>query len=236
MYAAGTNGSGQTIGIIGEFNLDLTVTAAYRNLFGLPADTTQVVIDGEDPGTGPVFGGIISTGITLIGAIGTINLEEELSPNALGYLSAEISGAVAPKAIVNYYIAGGTPFQNVVQLAAMRAVEDNQASVLSVNYGLCEEVLGPGGNQFWSSVWEQAAAQGQTVLVATGDEGPAACGAEISVNGQITSLGLSVNGVASTPWNVAVGGTDFFYSDYAPGGARAANDWNAQRMMGILAR
>ena len=229
-YQAGTNGAGQTIGIIGEFNLDLTVTAAYRNLFGLPADTTQVVIDGEDPGTGSVYGGIISTGITLTGTAATfdiINLDEDLSPNTQGYLGVEIGGAVAPKAIVNYYIAGGTPFQNVVQLAALRAVEDNQASVLSVTYGMCEELLTPSGNQFWSSLWEQAAAQGQTVLVASGDEGPAACGLGVLVNEQLTVLGLSVNGVASTPWNVAVGGTDFFYSDYATGGASATNDWNA---------
>jgi len=227
LYTAGTNGAGQTIGIIGEFNLDLTVTAAYRNLFGLPADNTQVVIDGEDPGAGSLFGGIV-TGVTIVtGTVGVISIDDELSPNAEGYLSAEISGAVAPKAIVNYYIAGGTPFQSVVQLAALRAVEDNQASVLSVTYGLCEELLGPGGNQFWSALWEQAAAQGQTVLVASGEQGPAACDVEVSVNGQLTFLGLSVNGVASTPWDVAVGGTDFFYSDYATGGASAANDWSA---------
>jgi subtilase family serine protease len=36
-----------------------------------------------------------------------------------------------------------------------------------------------------------------------------------------------VNGLASTPWNVAVGGTDFYYADYATGGGSAANLWNA---------
>src|ERR1019366_1023779 len=39
-------------------------------------------------------------------------------------------------------------------------------------------------------------------------------------------LGQAVNGFASTPYNIAVGGTDFYYSDYATGGASAANYWS----------
>jgi hypothetical protein len=210
LYQAGIDGTGQTIGIIGESNLDLTITAAYRRLFGLPSDNTQIIIDGEDPGDGAVT----STGVLL-------------SPNSLGYLEAEISGAVAPKATVNFYIAGGAPFQNVLMLAAIRAVEDNQAAVLSVSYGECEQLLGPSRDLFWATLWEQAAAQGQTVLVTSGDQGPSSCGAAIDANGQITYLGLSVNGIASTPWDVAVGATDFYYSDYATGGASVANAWNS---------
>jgi Pro-kumamolisin, activation domain/Bacterial Ig-like domain (group 3) len=209
LYQAGTNGAGQTIGIIGEYNLDLTLTGAYRTLFGLSSDNTQVVIDGEDPGDS------------------LSPLELILTTSTEGYLDVEVSGAVAPKATVNYYIATGTQFQNLISLAAMRAIEDNQASVLAVTFGQCEQLLGPDGNQLWSSLWEQAAAQGQTVLVASGYEGPTSCGELASANGQITYLGLSVNGVASTPWDVAVGGTDFYYSDYATGGISATNDWNA---------
>jgi subtilase family serine protease len=208
VYQAGTDGTGETIGIIGEYNLDLTLTAAFRKLFGLPGDNTQVVIDGEDPGVGAPL--------------------VLLSPEAEGFLDVEVSGAVAPKATVNYYIAGGTYFQSTVVLAAMRAVEDNQAGVLSVAYGECEQLLGTPGNLFWAGLWEQAAAQGQTVLVASGDYGPNACPIGfVSSTGQITYTGLSVNGLASTPWNVAVGGTDFYYSDYATGGASAATLWNS---------
>lgn len=222
VYQAGTDGTGQTIGIIGQTNIDLTVTAAYRKLFGLTGGSTQVVIDGEDPGSGSSLGTVTSVG-------GFVGIDEILdSAVEEAYLGVELSGAVAPKATVNYYIASGTQLQNVLALAAMRAIEDNQASVLSVTNEQCEQLLGPSGNQLWASLWEQAAAQGQTVVVTSGGGGPASCGiTAIEVNGQPTFLGKSVNGIASTPWNVAVGATDFYYSDYATGGASAANDWNA---------
>ncbi len=55
LYGAGINGSGQTIGIINDSNIDLGLVAAYRKLYGLDADSSspnlpQVIIDGEDPG------------------------------------------------------------------------------------------------------------------------------------------------------------------------------------------
>ncbi len=192
LYAAGLDGTGQTIGIINESNVDVSLVSAYQQLFGLPNNPTQVVIDGQDPGT-------------LAG------------PDVEAYLDVEVSGSVAPKATVNLYISDGGNLQDPVSLAAIRAVEDNQASVLSVSFGNCEPFLGNAGNQFWAALWEQAAAQGQTVLVASGDAGP------------LCFFGYSsptVSGIASTPWNVAVGGTDFYYSDYATGGASAGSLWN----------
>jgi hypothetical protein len=72
-------------------------------------------------------------------------------------------------------------------------------------------------------LWEEAAAQGQTVLVSAGDSGSAACDAA----GLFPAAeGIAVSGLSSTPWNVSVGGTDFYYSDYATGAASATNDWN----------
>lgn len=190
LYQAGLDGTGQTVGIINESNIDISLVSAYQQLFGLTNNSTQVVIDGQDPGQ---LGG----------------------PDVEAYLDVEVSGSVAPKATVNLYIADGGNLQDPLALAAIRAVEDNQASVLSVSFGNCEPFLGNAGNQFWAALWEQAAAQGQTVLVASGDSGPA-CGGGFPY----------VSGIASTPWNVAVGGTDFYYSDYATGGASALTLWN----------
>ncbi len=197
LYQSAVTGSGQTIGIINESNIDLSLVAAYQQLFGLSSQTPQIVIDGDDPGTNDAI--------------------------TEAYLDVEVSSAMAPGATVNLYISNGSDFQDPVSLAALRAVEDNQASVLSVSFGSCELGLGNSGNQFWSSLWEEAAAQGQTVVVASGDSGPAGCdpGSEFPA-----LLGFAVNGLASTPWNIAVGGTDFYYSDYASGGQSAQNDWN----------
>jgi hypothetical protein len=193
LYQAGVNGAGETIGILNESNIDISLVEAYQQLFNLPSNPPQVVIDGDDPGT-----------------------IEDIAPEA--YLDVELSGAVAPNATVNLYISNGSALQDPLNLAALRAIEDNQASVLSVSFGEWEAFLGEAGNQLWAGLWEQAAAQGQTVLVSAGDYGPEASWPYFSV--------LSVSGLASTPWNVAVGGTDFYYSDYASGAPSTATLWN----------
>jgi hypothetical protein len=201
LYNAGTNGAGVTIGLIGASNVDPTVVAAYRALFGLPPSALNVVIDGEDPGEN---GALIES-----------------------YLDVEVSGAVAPGATINLYTAADTSVQSGLDLAALRAVDDDEAAVLSTSYGECEQALGSSENQFWAALWEQAAAQGQTSFVSSGDNGPAICDTDL---GQPAKSGLAVNGFSSTPWNVSVGGTDFYYSTYAgtsaAQNAQLATYWN----------
>lgn len=186
LYAAGITGSGVTIGLIGASNVDPTVVATYRSFFGLPPNPLNVVIDGTDPGENDAVGE--------------------------SYLDVELSGAVAPGATINLYTAADTSVQSGLYLAAQRAVDDDQASVLSTSYGECEQDLGSAGNQFWYSLWEQAAAQGQTSFVSAGDGGPAGC--DDFNNDQPAQYGIAMNGFSSTPWNVSVGGTDFYYSSY----------------------
>src|SRR5208337_3188587 len=62
-------------------------------------------------------------------------------------------------------------------------------------------------NAFYNALWQQAAAEGITVLVAAGDNGAAGC--DNPNSGLPASQGFAVNGAASTPYNVAVGGTQF---------------------------
>lgn len=85
------------------------------------------------------------------------------------------------------------------------------ADVLTTSYGACELELGTTGNQFYNSTWQQAAAEGITVLAATGDSGSAGCDPLPGVTGlpEPAQAGLAVSGVASTPYDTAVGGTDF---------------------------
>lgn len=187
LYSAGTNGTSVTIGIISVTNIDPTLVASYRALFGLPAAPVNVIIDGNDPGVDSVD--VIET-----------------------YLDVEVSGAVAPNATINLYASLGTFVQDGLNLAAQRAVDDDEAAVLSTSYLNCEQELGAAGNQFWAALWEQAAAQGQTSLVASGDGGSAGCDDfDLPAPAQ---YGLAVNGISSTPWNVSIGGTDFYYSSY----------------------
>jgi len=189
LYSAGINGSGVTIGIIGASDVDPAAIANSRSFFGLPPGKLNVVIDGSDPTPGS---GNWATGES--------------------YLDVEVAGAVAPGAIINLYTAADTSVQSGLLLAAQRAVDDDQASVLSTSYGTCEQQLGSSGNQFWTALWEQAAAQGQTSFVSAGDGGSAGCD-NFGIP-QPAQNGLAVNGFSSTAWNISVGGTDFFYSSY----------------------
>src|SRR5207244_6763268 len=78
-------------------------------------------------------------------------------------------------ATINLYTSADSALESGLNLAALRAVDDDQAAVLSTSYGNCEQALGSAGNQFWAAVWEQAAAQGQTSFVSAGDGGSAGC-------------------------------------------------------------
>jgi hypothetical protein len=186
LYAAGITGTGVTIGLIGASNVDPTVVATYRSFFGLPPNPLNVVVDGLDPGENGAF--------------------------VESYLDVEEAGAVAPGATITLYTSAGTSLQSGLYLAAQRAVDDDVAAVLSTSYGTCEQYLGSAGNQFWNALWEQAAAQGQTSFVSAGDGGPAGC--DNFNNPQPAQYGIAMNGFSSTPWNVSVGGTDFYYTSY----------------------
>src|SRR5262249_35532152 len=73
--------------------------------------------------------------------------------------------------------------------------------------GVCESNLGPAGNQFYQLLWQQAAAQGITVVVSAGDNGSAGCDDPNSESA--ATSGIAVSGTASTPYNTSMGGTDF---------------------------
>ena len=51
LYQAGIDGAGQTIAIINESNIDLSLVEDFQKLFGIAGAAPQVVIDGDDPGT-----------------------------------------------------------------------------------------------------------------------------------------------------------------------------------------
>ena len=135
-------------------------------------------------------------------------------------LDVEWAGAVAPGATIDLVIAGSTDTTSGVDLAAAYAIDNQIAPILTYTYGSCEQAMGVSGNAFYNALWQQAAAEGITVLVAAGDNGAAGCDAPSA--GAPATQGFAVNGAASTPYNVAVGGTQF---------ADAANQaayWNSK--------
>jgi Pro-kumamolisin, activation domain/Bacterial Ig-like domain (group 3) len=191
------DGTGQTIAVVGQSNINLADAQQYRAIFGLPVNDPVIVLNGPDPGT-------------------TTADESE------AILDVELAGAMAPKATIKLVVS--EPSQSTatagIDLSALYIIDNNIAGIMSESYGSCEAGLGTAGNAFYNALWEQAAAQGITVLVSSGDNGPAACDDPNSVD--FASNGLAINGIASTPFNVAVGGTDFLYSTANP----SSTYWN----------
>jgi subtilase family serine protease len=198
------DGSGQTIAIPGHTNIKLSDVTAFRGYFGLPVNNPQIVLNGADPGI--------------------ISADEETEAD----LDVEWSGAVARGATVKFVVSKSTRSTDGVDLSNQYIVNNNLASVMSLSFGACEAQLGAAGNAFYNSLWSQAAAQGISVFVAAGDSGSAGCDVPVSYDSkgnnitQPASGGLAVNGLASTPYNVAVGGTEF--NDASGGYWNLSND------------
>ena len=200
---AACNGAGQSIGVIEQTDVckgqsgtspddcngadDLS---AFRTQFGLPAANITYMFGIPsycgDPGV--------------------------LGPHSVGKdegeadLDVQWAGAVAPGAALYFVACASTTNSAGVDLAATYAV-NNLAPTLSsfsVSYGACESDFGS-YNSFYNALWEQAAAQGQTVVISAGDSGDDTCDRGATAG----ASGWNVNGIASTPYNVVTGGTDF---------------------------
>lgn len=121
-------------------------------------------------------------------------------------LDAEWAGAVAPDAAIELASCRDTSTTFADLIAGQNLL--NSASpppIMSDSYGGCELSYGRSGNAAYEHLWQQAAAEGTSVFVAAGDEGAAECDAGL----EYATHGIAVDGTASTPYDVAVGGTDF---------------------------
>jgi pseudomonalisin len=186
------DGTRQTIGIAGRTDIKLSDVASFRSQFGLPANVPQIIVNGRDPGI--------------------VSFSEETEAD----LDVEWAGAVAKGANIALVVSASTSSTDGVDLSNVYLVNNNIAGVISVSFGACEAAMGSAGNAFYNSLWQQAAAQGISVFVAAGDSGSAGC--DPPTPGPAIR-GFAVSGLASTPYNVAVGGSEF--SD-----ANASLYWN----------
>jgi subtilase family serine protease len=190
LWSGGFDGAGQSIAVAGHTNLNPTDITTFRSTFGLSGNNTQIMVNGANPG-------IISS-----------------SEEAEADLDVEWSGAVAKGAAIKFVVSADTNASDGVTLSSAYIVNNNLASAMSLSFGACEASMGT-ENPFFNNLWSQAAAEGISVFVAAGDSGSAGCDAPQTTNAKgvntttPASQGFAVNGLASTPYNVAVGGTEF---------------------------
>jgi pro-kumamolisin-like protein/Big-like domain-containing protein len=189
LYTAGFNGTGQSIAIIGQSTVSATDLSNFRSAAGLAAKTPQYVLY---PST--------SIATRCAGDEGESDLD------------LEWSNGVASNANVIFVYAGLGPGDtcasrnNSVWNALQDAVDTNIAPVISTSYGFCESGLGLSFTDTVQGWAQQANAQGQTIMAASGDDGAADCDFQVTSATQ----GLAVDVPAAIPEVTGMGGTEFF--------------------------
>ena len=187
LVSAGTDGTGVSIAIVGRSDISLSDVESFRTVFALPFNDPTIINANDDPGVVP-------------------GDDEE------AILDVEWSGAVAPHAQIKYVIGSTTATTDGVDISAAYIVDNRVAPIMSVSFGLCEQAVAPAEQQFYNNLWQQASAEGISVLISSGDAGASEC--VVPDEYLATNYGFGVNGLASTPYNTAVGGTEF--SDIVP--------------------
>lgn len=178
----GVDGTGRKIAVIGRTQVDMNDTRNFRSSMGLPANDPTVILNGPDPGILSEQGEVVEANLDL-----------------------QWSGATAPGASILFVVSKSTQVADGVDLSIQHAVEKNLADAATVSFGACEREIGTVGMQFYDSIWAQAAAQGISAFIASGDSGAAGCESANAPQGQ----GLGMNGLSTSPWNTCVGGTQF---------------------------
>ena len=147
LYAAGIDGSGQSIVVVGQTDVNLSDIRTFRSDFGLPAKDPQLMLvpNAQDPG--------ISSG--------DVNEAD---------LDLEWSGAIAKNATIIFV------YSSDVIESAQYAIDQDLAPIVTQSYGSCE-LETPSSDAFsLQSMGQQANAEGITWFAASGDDGGADCG------------------------------------------------------------
>jgi subtilase family serine protease len=187
---SGVNGTGVKIAVTGQVDINPADIAAFQTAAGLStANVPTTVVANKDPGAARSCSSATSSNCP--------------SPNqddlAESSLDVEWSSAMAPGATI-LFVTG----PDIMLDAMTQAVDQNLAPIITTSYGACEAGWGTTELSLLGSVFKQAAAQGQTVLAASADEGATDCDA-----GPSATQGLTVDFPASSPYVTGMGGTTF---------------------------
>ena len=185
------DGSGMgCIAVVEDSNIDKPAADAFDTQFGLPVlasgnNFSTVLVNGTDPGDS------------------NINEEQEAMVDVI------YSHTVAPGSSIRIYIGDPTKSNSAVLDAIHAAVTDKNSPcrAISISFGFCGGSKGFYKTQ--NGFFAQAATQGQSVFVATGDDG--AAGLQLNKkNGKcVIATSRNVNEIAASPNVTAIGGTEF---------------------------
>ena len=211
LYAAGMDGSGQKLVVVGQTQINLSDIQFFRTRFGLPPNDPQIILvpNTRDPG--------ITSG----------DLAE-------AHLDIEWSGAVARAATI-IYVYSSDVFDSV-----QYAIDQNLAPVMSMSYGLCELANLYSDALMIQAMARQGNAQGMTWFSASGDSGAADCnssrnpGLAVDMPASIPEItgvgGTEFNEGAGQYWAASNDGTGASVKSYIPEIA-----WNSSALEGTPA-
>lgn len=189
LYLMGDLGAGQTVALSEVAPYDLSDIGVYQRCYGTSASVGTVSVDG---GPSPP------------------------SSNTVGEVTLDIEQVIglAPKANILVYEGPDTESASVDVLSAI--VSQDAAKVISSSGPRCEASTLASVVAEENTLLQEAALQGQSFFVSSGDNGSEACSA-----GEETNDSLSVNDPASQPFATGVGGTSLDLS-----GGRSEYLWN----------
>lgn len=193
VFNSGISGQGQTVVLIENTNLFTSADwTTFRSTFGL---------------SGYASGSLSETHPAPPGGPNNCTDPGVNGDDAEAILDAEYASAAAPSAAIQMASCAdtSTTFGGLIAFQNLINQTTTPPPIISVSYGECETVNGAASNAAYNSTYQQAVAEGVSVYVAAGDSGAATC----DQNQGAAASGITVSGFASTPYNVAVGGTDY---------------------------
>lgn len=202
LYSNSVDGTGQTIAIMGQSYVNIADIEAFQAAAGLTKKDPQLVIY---PGSG-------NDGVTSPG-------DESESD-----LDLEWSGSIAPGANVVFVYTGDNTSYGVYD-SANYAVDNMIGNIISLSYSSCETELSPANLSTLEGIFSQAAAQGQTVMAASGDQGSTSCYGDTNLTAALQGA-VVANYPASSAYVTGVGGTEAPAADIA-GGSNFSTYWNS---------
>jgi subtilase family serine protease len=221
-----TNGAGQTLAVIERNDITQSDVTTFRSAFGL--STYPATPDATQGGINYLDG---ITGYCTDPGLANTDDQGEAS------LDIEWIGVTAPNAIIDYVSCQSTITTDGTDLSLTYVINNLAGSVsaMSSSYGGCEPAGGSSEDAFYTGLFGQAVAEGQTVVVAAGDSGSDACdrgnGDGPNAGQDLGETGLSVQSQSSSLYAVAAGGSDF--SDIYQTNFDPTSYWSATNGMGL---
>ena len=140
-------------------------------------------------------------------------------------LDVEDVSAVAPGAIIDVYQAPNTTIGALDEYT--KIINSDTDKVLTSSWGICEQAVqlgSPGVQQAENFLFEQAAAQGQAMFAAAGDDGSDDCNSFGQVSPPPGQNPVSIDDPGSQPYMISVGGTTIDNAAIQPPSEHVWND------------